>query len=1286
MSTSSSSPSSTPSRDSRRRKPYAQRKTLVRNSSLFGSLKNFVAAPFSRLFSSTEEFDDERDFSGKRRRAAPQSRNDFETTEDGPAPPKRMRVASPSLSPPANRGSSGGYLDPPSSAFRQKSPSYKQPARSASITIPSTTISDSNNRSTISPLRRQMSSGMSIDSRPSTNTYHRNISRDSPMASVPLVSTADHNTPKAQPNDRPRDLSMPPLSGRPSFIMRSSMTPQPQRDVSEPPPMTSLTSHPVFVRAPSQVNERRQKSATPTLGSLVDSQRQSQNSQTASSTRQRGSLLFGRQVQDSQSSQSSVLQELDFYRTPLVPTRLRSKAHGNNTADITDMFNRKRSLILMGDDNRVKLGRRGSRKEKKDAEENESKPYAGTTGLKKRLAKHKQDEEVLRQSDAGRDDSMMADKPPATEEKESVTQEIPPPVPPPAGKDFFSLAQPSSTGSSSQTSSLRVGRASRSHISRPSRPSKTKFSAAYEDDEDVSEESRNEMAVLEEAAKKVPVFQVPAGFTFAKDVRGPLSLLSYQLIFVLRQTKPVEVDSTNAREPPVSSLPFSLTTSASPLFTSLANNKTSAPPIDVPASEPTRSASPPRNVPEISPKASAGPTPEPSSEGKVPNFFASSKFLSNENTPTHSFGIATPPSNPQPGSGSASPFTLPPPSTFSLPPVSSPGLVSAAVPAKETEAPLWQKTDDSTSTAAAAGTSSNVPTMFSFAPQPDSSAFGAPRLDAKQQDTAAKPSLSSPFSFDKPTTEESRPTTGISFSVTPPAPATSATTEKSTPSLLFGGPSSNTSIFGNKDASTSSSGGSLFSSSSAAPAAGSLFGASKSSEAEDKKPDSSASGSPFMFGQKAEQPTSLFGSGDKPKSDLFGQPPAGQSTSASSPFSFSGAPEPPKPAFSFGGQSSTSAEAAAPAESKPFSFGTSAPAATTPSNEASRSFSFGSSSTTPAISTEAPKPFSFGTPSNPTTPSEPSKPFSFGSTSTTTPSASEPSKGFPFGSGTGTSGTAGASTGFSFGNGPTSTPGGFGESKPSFGFGSSRPVTPPPSGTDQEVRMEESPTRDLQKPSEPRPSLGFSFGSSTSSPFAQASTNQTPASTSSPFSFGGSSTPGGSGFGIKTDVKPASSSFSFGQAQPTSATSTSSPFNFGAAKQDNDPPRPSTTGSFSFGQSPSTTAPPFAFGASSNNTSNAFGSAQAGSAPGSPSTFGQTPAFGNTGASNPFSFGSQPASPATPSSSLPQGSGFGAPSGGFSASQPSGGASLFTMGSSSPATTNPQGRNIKRLPKRGGKR
>ncbi|EEB96865.1 hypothetical protein MPER_03921, partial [Moniliophthora perniciosa FA553] len=69
---------------------------------------------------------------------------------------------------------------------------------------------------------------------------------------------------------------------------------------------------------------------------------------------------------------------------------------------------------------------------------------------------------------------------------------------------------------------MPVGRASRPHLSRPARPNKstTKFSAAFDDDEEISEDSKKELAELEEAAKKVPAFDIPAGFTFAKDVRA----------------------------------------------------------------------------------------------------------------------------------------------------------------------------------------------------------------------------------------------------------------------------------------------------------------------------------------------------------------------------------------------------------------------------------------------------------------------------------------------------------------------------------------------------------------------------------------------------------------------------------------------------------------------------------------------------------------------------------------------------------------------------------------------
>ncbi|KAF9262198.1 hypothetical protein L218DRAFT_988486 [Marasmius fiardii PR-910] len=1276
MSSPSSSAMSTPSRDPRRRKPHPQRKTLVRNSSLLGSIKSFVAAPFSRLFAadSSEEFEDEKDFSGKRRRTAPQIRvQNLEVLEDGPAP-KRMRVDSPSLSPPpVNRGSIGGYLDPPASAFHQTSPAvYNPPSRSASITIPSTTISDTNSRSTISPLRRQLSSGMTIDSHPSTNTYNRGLSRERSTPSISLVGSAEVNVPKPQTTERPRDYSMPPLSGKPSFIMRSSMTPQPQRDNSEPPPVTSLSSYPVFVRGPSQVNEQRQKSAMPTLGSLVDSQRKHQTSQVASSGHQRKSLLFGRQVQETQPS--AVLQELDFYRTPLVPTRLRSKAltKGNGNADITDMFSRKNSLILMGDDNRVRLGgRRGSKKERKEMADNESKPYAGTTGLKKRLAKHKQDEEENLQKshdhDANKDDTMLSDQ---AAESEIKSSEIPPPLPP-AGKDWFSLAKSSATSSSPKASSLRVGRASRSHLSRPSRPCKTKFSAAYEEDEEVSEEYKKE---LEEAAKKVPVFPVPAGFTFAKD------------------TKLVDVDATHAKEPPLPSLPFSLTSSTSSMSqssTKPAEPESAPPVVTAPAAESNRPTTPSHNVPDLTFKTQDRNSVAPSatdsaSEGKVPNFFASSKFLSNENTPTP--GSQTPTASIQPPSGSSSPFALPPASTFNPPPGSSPGLVSAAVPAKENNTLFWPdaKKDD-VSLSQAGGMNEGVPTLFSFTSPNEASPFSA---GANNQDITKSSDASPSFSFAKPANENSHPARGLPFSLV--TPTTTITGGAQPASSLFPAASSTASTSSFRNIPEKPQPGSLGSGSSFLYGGGAT---EKSAlQAEPAQPVAnvgSSVASPFLFGQpqKTETSGSGFSVAEKPKSeDLFGQSSAGQSSAvtsagtSSSPFSFGTAQNPPKPSFSFGTETKTTE---APTSGGPFTFGSDPP--TGPSSNATQTkpFAFGNNTTTKT--SDASKPFSFGSSSDTSTISTDTKSFPFANTGSST-GANDTSKSLLFGNGGNTQGTTtGPPKSFAFGAGSGDSSSGasspFADPKPfPFGFSSSRPVTPPPN-PDNEVRMEESPTRDTQKPAEPRPTLsGFSFGTSTSSPFGQsAGSSSGNVSSTIPFGLSGSNS---NTFGdMKTDNKPASSSFAFGQTNSTCATSGGSPFSFGFNKPDNEPPRPSTTGSFSFGSSPSSSTAPFAFGSSSNTTSNLFGAQQSGSAPSSPSFNPPTTSFGSS--SNPFAFGSQPTSPATPSSSLPQPSGFVASSGGFGSSQPAVGA-LFTMGSASPA--NNQGRRIKGLPKRGGKR
>lgn len=222
------------------------------------------------------------------------------------------------------------------------------------------------------------------------------------------------------------------------------------------------------------------------------------------------------------------LHELEFYKTPLVPTRIRSRmpnalATSTSSSNITDMFSRRHSLILMGDHDRPSK-RDKKAKGKKGKETNETKPYAGTTGIKKRLAKAKGVNEEA-QTDAAPDQAVTVEaktKAPASP-KETAVPKVP--VPPPEGKDTFSVAAFPSGGTSAQQSSLRVGRAPRSHLSRPNK----KFSAAYDEEDDkATDETQRELEMLEEAAKKVPVFEIPAGFTFAKDVSClPLSLLCF---------------------------------------------------------------------------------------------------------------------------------------------------------------------------------------------------------------------------------------------------------------------------------------------------------------------------------------------------------------------------------------------------------------------------------------------------------------------------------------------------------------------------------------------------------------------------------------------------------------------------------------------------------------------------------------------------------------------------------------------------------------------------------------
>ncbi|KAF8126511.1 hypothetical protein EV363DRAFT_1174244 [Boletus edulis] len=95
--------------------------------------------------------------------------------------------------------------------------------------------------------------------------------------------------------------------------------------------------------------------------------------------------------------------------------------------------------------------------------------------------------------------------------EEELKVPSPPPVP---------VFEPRASPEGPLRSSLRVGRTriGRNHLERPvSR--RAKFSAAFEDEDEEMEDPRAaEQKVLEEAAKKVPVFELPAGFTLAKEV------------------------------------------------------------------------------------------------------------------------------------------------------------------------------------------------------------------------------------------------------------------------------------------------------------------------------------------------------------------------------------------------------------------------------------------------------------------------------------------------------------------------------------------------------------------------------------------------------------------------------------------------------------------------------------------------------------------------------------------------------------------------------------------------
>ncbi|CDO69016.1 hypothetical protein BN946_scf184834.g23 [Trametes cinnabarina] len=1265
---------------------------IARSGSLFGTLKNLVTAPLAWL-SSQDDFEDT---PGKRRRTARVIERDEDSDEEDRPTVKRKRVDSPEASPtPLSQPTrpTRGYLDvpeeliPKQSAPRQRLTAPAGNFRSSSFT-PSLSVPGMQEahfaRRTASP-----TIGASF-SQPAA--IQRTQSMD-PPAYRAISLSRDVSMEGGLTGSATRDVTMSPTRQTPFKLRsRSSLTPQPSgqsfgpnpqskgRDASEPPPLAALMSNPVFLKPPPQLQQSQPEQPVTTLGSLAESKGHTGRTP----MRQYSGLFLGARPGSTAESRSTpfltpvnaaekALHDLDVYKTPLLPSRLR----GSQT--IPDMFKPKKlhAPVLMRSEREHKP-RLGTSEKLKDREQaNAARPYAGRSSMKKMLAKRKmeEEEELKRErasaieTDQDEEASERQKVDGKASERERVDNKIPdatlpPPEPAPPVRPIGGREQ----------SSLRVGRTrvGRNHIERPVSKGRNRFSAAFDDDEGddtMLDESREQKVAGE--PKKLPIlFESPKGFSFAQE-------------------KPPIAQDANAKEPPIPALPFSLTKSSAP----------SAPP-SAPATQSFSFGEPPK----VSQPEPASPS-KPEAVAAAP---ATSLF-----PPVPSISLVPPsPAPPKPESGSTTTgIASSIPNFFANSSIFSKPGVNIAPPASAPVAPSTSSDahEDKTKSDSDTPQTSSTPAPFSFGGSGSSSLFGNSAQISTQETEAAKeepkPAASSLFGTGSSGTPFSFGNTGASA-----APSTS------TPSLFTSSSSSEP-----KDGTTIPSASSFFASRFALPAP------------EERKmtpstgalvPASSATSSPFSFGAPAK-PTEPPAPSPSPFS--FGASsasPASAPSSTPAPFTF-GAPktelpkepenkplfgaaaEPPKPSLfgapaptpsPFGGSQPASASTDT-APKSPFTFGQptqtassgstiEAPKPIFPSSSSGGSggFTFGTStaSTPPAPATPAKSPFSFGaapatSAANSTTESKPA--FSFGAPSPAPP-VSAPTSLFG-GPSTGSNGTDASNKPFSFGAPP-------------------RAATPPKE--ENEMRMEESPTRnggmEMNGHEQPKPSTGFTFGapsgSSGISPFGQPSQSAAPS-----FSFGAKTDP-------KQESKPAAP-FSFG-----TSTSSGGGFGFGQkpAESVQSPISPAPFGSsMPFGQSsttPAPSAPAFSFGAPSA-PSGGFGQPTS-STPASPSTFGQPAPFSfgtptsATAPSNPFAFGSQPASPATGNAGLPQppgssggpGFSFGQPSPAtaqspaspFGAAPPAPGGVSFTIGAAAPQPQGTSGaRAIKKLPtRRGGRR
>jgi nucleoporin NUP1 len=224
------------------------------------------------------------------------------------------------------------------------------------------------------------------------------------------------------------------------------------------------------------------------------------------------------------------LQQLERYRTPLVPARL---GLANVDVALPELFQARkkaRAFVLMKRDQRDEKPRLGhaskyinSSKEKdKDtpSKNKNNKPYAGEGGLKKLLARRKQ--EVIEAEPVGDPDvQIIVDDDEREPEAPKRTSKIAEPVRSPA-----TFARKVSAPPPSSVPSFGVTGRKAAHL-RPSRartvgPTRTRnrFTAAYEEDEldgadDLATMPEEPLKEKESISASLPMFGPPSGFSFA---------------------------------------------------------------------------------------------------------------------------------------------------------------------------------------------------------------------------------------------------------------------------------------------------------------------------------------------------------------------------------------------------------------------------------------------------------------------------------------------------------------------------------------------------------------------------------------------------------------------------------------------------------------------------------------------------------------------------------------------------------------------------------------------------